>query len=29
LLAVCGLKLTAPAAWYVATGHLDGRVWLV
>jgi len=30
LLAVCGLALTAPAAWYVATGRLDrdaGFLW--
>ena len=29
LLAVCGLTLTAPAAWYVATGRLDWRLWLL
>lgn len=28
-LAVAGLTLTAPAAWYVATGKLDYRLWLV
>jgi hypothetical protein len=28
LLAVAGLTLTAPAAWYVATGKLDYRLWL-
>lgn len=27
LLAVCGLTLTAPAAWYVATGQLNQRAW--
>jgi hypothetical protein len=27
LLAVAGLTLTAPAAWYVATGRLDARLW--
>lgn len=27
LLAVGGLTLTAPAAWYVATGALDARAW--
>lgn len=27
LLAVGGLTLTAPAAWYVTTGALDGRAW--
>ena len=29
LLAVAGLTLTAPAAWYVATGQLDARLWLL
>ena len=29
LLAVAGLTLTAPAAWYVATGKLDYRLWLL
>lgn len=29
LLAVAGLTLTAPAAWYVATGQLDYRLWLL
>jgi hypothetical protein len=29
LLAVAGLTLTAPAAWYVATGMLDYRLWLL
>lgn len=29
LLAVPGLTLTAPAAWYVATGTLDYRLWLL
>lgn len=29
LLAVAGLALTAPAAWYVATGQLDYRLWLL
>lgn len=29
LLAVIGLTLTAPAAWYVATGKLDYRLWLL
>jgi len=29
LLAVAGLTLTAPAAWYVATGTLDYRLWLL
>lgn len=29
LLAVAGLTLTAPAAWYVATGQLDCRLWLL
>jgi hypothetical protein len=29
LLAVCGLTLTAPAAWYAATGKLDYRLWLL
>lgn len=28
LLAVAGLTLTAPAAWYAATGALDYRLWL-
>ena len=28
LVAVAGLTLTAPAAWYVATGTLDYRLWL-
>jgi hypothetical protein len=27
LLAVCGLTLTAPAAWYVATGALGATAW--
>lgn len=29
LLAVLGLTLTAPAAWYAATGKLDYRLWLL
>ena len=29
LLAVCGLTLTAPAAWYTATGHLDVPAFLL
>ena len=29
LLAVCGLTLTAPAAWYAATGTLTSRAWLL
>ena len=29
LLAVGGLTLTAPAAWYVATGKLEYRLWLL
>jgi hypothetical protein len=29
LLAVAGLTLTAPAAWYAATGRLDYRLWLL
>jgi hypothetical protein len=29
LLAVAGLTLTAPAAWYAATGKLDYRLWLL
>jgi hypothetical protein len=29
LLAVGGLTMTAPAAWYVATGRLDYRLWLL
>lgn len=29
LIAVAGLTLTAPAAWYVATGHLDRHAWLL
>jgi hypothetical protein len=29
LLAVAGLTLTAPAAWYAATGQLDYRLWLL
>lgn len=29
LLAVAGLTLTAPAAWYAATGKLDCRLWLL
>ncbi|MBI3877577.1 MAG: hypothetical protein HY300_16730, partial [Verrucomicrobia bacterium] len=29
LLAVAGLTLTAPAAWYVATGQLDAHLWLL
>jgi hypothetical protein len=29
LIAVAGLTLTAPAAWYVATGNLDRRAWLL
>lgn len=29
LLAVAGLTLTAPAAWYVATGKLDYRLWVL
>lgn len=29
LLAVAGLTLTAPAAWYAATGTLDYRLWLL
>ncbi len=29
LLAVLGLTLTAPAAWHVATGKLDYRLWLL
>jgi hypothetical protein len=29
LIAVAGLTLTAPAAWYAATGKLDYRLWLL
>ena len=29
LLAVCGLTLTAPAAWYAARGHLDARAFVL
>jgi len=29
LLAVCGLTLTVPAAWYVATSQIDQRAWLL
>jgi hypothetical protein len=29
LLAIAGLTMTAPAAWYVATGKLDYRLWLL
>jgi hypothetical protein len=29
LVAVAGLTLTAPAAWYVATGRLDYRLWVL
>ena len=29
LLAVLGLTLTAPAAWYAATGKLEYRLWLL
>jgi len=29
LIAVAGLTLTAPAAWYAATGNLDRRAWLL
>jgi hypothetical protein len=29
LLAVFGLTLTAPAAWYAATGKLDYRLWIL
>jgi hypothetical protein len=29
LLAVCGLTLTAPAAWCAATLQIDGRAWLL
>lgn len=29
LVAVAGLTLTAPAAWYAATGGLDRRAWLL
>lgn len=29
LLAVAALTLTAPAAWYTATGELDYRLWLL
>ena len=29
LVAVAGLTLTAPAAWYVATGKLDRHAWLL
>jgi hypothetical protein len=29
LLAVAGLTLTAPAAWYAATGKLEYRLWLL
>jgi hypothetical protein len=29
LLAVAGLTLTAPAAWYAATGTLEYRLWLL
>jgi hypothetical protein len=29
LIAVAGLTLTAPAAWYVATGNLDRHAWLL
>jgi len=29
LLAVCGLTLTAPAAWYTATLQIDRRAWLL
>src|ERR1039457_5760079 len=28
LIAVAGLTLTAPAAWYAATGNLDRHAWL-
>jgi 4-hydroxybenzoate polyprenyltransferase len=29
LIAVAGLTLTAPAAWYAATGNLDWHAWLL
>jgi hypothetical protein len=29
LIAVAGLTLTAPAAWYAATGNLDRHAWLL
>jgi hypothetical protein len=29
LIAVAGLTLTAPAAWYAATGNLDQHAWLL
>jgi hypothetical protein len=29
LLAVAGLTMTAPAAWYAATGQLEYRLWLL
>lgn len=29
ILAVAGLTLTAPAAWYAATGRLEYRLWLL
>lgn len=29
LIAVAGLTMTAPAAWYAATGNLDRHAWLL